>query len=53
MLTPPEVMELIERDARRYLNMSRDEFFEAMRSGALPDTSSVAHLKILAGASRG
>lgn len=43
---------LIDERARRYLNMSADEFYAALDAGTLPDTSAVAHLKMLAGAPR-
>jgi hypothetical protein len=43
---------LIEERARRYLDMTAEEFYAAMDAGTLPDTPAVTHLKMLAGAPR-
>jgi hypothetical protein len=49
VLTREEVLDLLDREARRYLGMSGDAFIEAARSGNLPDHPMVAHLALLAG----
>lgn len=46
-LTPEKSRDLFERQARRYLNMSGDEFVEAWREGKFADREdeeAVAHV---------
>jgi hypothetical protein len=48
-LTPEETRKLIDEQARKYLDMSFEEFIERAKAGTLPDEPVVAHLALLAG----
>ena len=49
-MTRAEVDALIDHEARRYLNMSREEFEAALARHELPDSPAVTQLSLLAGA---
>jgi hypothetical protein len=48
MVARSEVRRQLEDGARR-LGMTREEFYRQFDAGTLPDTPSVAHLRMLAG----
>jgi hypothetical protein len=50
VLSRQDVLAVLDRDARRYLSISGDEFIAHAHAGTLPDHPIVAHLAMLAGA---
>ena len=49
MMSREEVLELVDRQARKLLGMSAQEFLKASSEGKLPHTGAVTHLQMLAG----